>query len=310
MEPYIAAAVQWSPEVLNPQQGAEKAAAGIAEATSQGAKLVVFPENWLQGYPYWSGLAPSTPEYHAFRQLSHEASIAVDDPMLEPVYAAAATHNCTVVLGLQEKEGGTLFCTQLYIGPDGKMLGKHRKLIPTQAERLVWGRGDGSDIDVYDTPIGRLGGLNCFEHQMAPARMALSSMNIEVHAAAWPGHAFLNDIIDASTRQLSHENACFVVVAREFMSPDKVPDDFPMSEEASAHWQGHGGSAIIAPGGDYITAPVFDKECIVTGEIDLSRIAVNKWFFDGTGHYSRPDVFQLRWDKSRKPAVEIVNGHE
>jgi nitrilase len=306
MSKSVVAAVQWAPEVLNPASGAEKAAAAIAEAAGKGASLVVFPECWLQGYPYWSGLAPSSPEYQAFRQLSFESSIAVDDPLLEPIYQAAATHQCTVVLGLQEKEGGTVFCTLLYIGPDGRSMGKHRKLIPTQAERLVWGRGDGSDLDVYDTPVGRLGGLNCFEHQMAPARIALSSMNIQVHVAAWPGHAFLDGIIDASTRHLAHENACFVVVAREVMSPERVPGNMPISEGAASHWQGHGGSAIIAPGGSYLAEPVFNEETIVIAEIDLADIAVNKWFFDGTGHYSRPDVFQLRWDKRPKPAVDIL----
>lgn len=302
----IVAAVQWAPEVLNPVAAGEKAAAAVAEAASKGAQLVVFPECWLQGYPYWSGLAPTSPEYQAFRQISFESSITVQDPALEPVYQAAASHQCTVVLGMQEKEGGTLFCTLLYIGPDGKLLGKHRKLIPTQAERLVWGRGDGSDLDAYDTPVGRLSGLNCFEHQMAPARIALSSVNTQIHAAAWPGHAFLNDIIDASSRHLAHENACFVIVAREVMSPERVADNLPLTEEAAGHWQAHGGSAIIAPGGNYLVKPVFDVETIITAEIDLADIAVNKWFFDGTGHYARPDVFQLRWDKSPKPAVDVI----
>ena len=306
MSKSVVAAVQWAPEVLNPTAGGEKAAAAIAEAASKGAELVVFPECWLQGYPYWSGLAPSSSEYQAFRQISFDTSVAVDDPVLDPVYQAAAAHQCTIVLGLHEREGGTLYCTQLYIGPDGKMLGKHRKLIPTQAERLVWGRGDGSDLDVYETPAGRLGGLNCFEHQMAPARIALSDMNIQIHAAAWPGHAFLNGVIDASTRHLAHENACFVIVAREVMSTDRVAETLPMSKESAGHWNGIGGSAIIAPGGQYLVEPVFDKETIVTAEIDLADIAVNKWFFDGTGHYSRPDVFQLRWDKRPKPPVEIV----
>ena len=306
MSKSVVAAVQWAPEVLNPASGAEKAATAIAEAAGKGASLVVFPECWLQGYPYWYGLAPSSPEYQAFRRLSFESSIEVDDPLLAPIYEAASTHQCTVVLGLQEKEGGTLFCTLLYIGPDGRSMGKHRKLIPTQAERLVWGRGDGSDLDVYDTPVGRLGGLNCFEHQMAPARIALSSMNIQVHVAAWPGHAFLDGIIDASTRHLAHENACFVVVAREIMSPERVPANMPISGDAAGHWQGHGGSAIIAPGGQYLVEPVFDEETIVVAEIDLADSSVNKWFFDGTGHYSRPDVFQLRWDKRPKPAVDIL----
>jgi predicted amidohydrolase len=302
----VVAAVQWAPEVLNPAAGAEKAASAVAEAAESGAQLVVFPECWLQGYPYWSGLAPTDPEYQAFRQISFDTAIAVDDPMLEPVYQAAARHQCTVALGLHEKEGGTLYCTLAYIGPDGRLLGKHRKLIPTQAERLVWGRGDGSDLDVYDTPVGRLGGLNCFEHQMAPARIALSGMNIEIHAAAWPGHAFLNDIIDASMRHLAHENACFVVVAREVMSPDRVPKSMPLSEKAAGHWSGRGGSAVIAPGGRYLVGPVYDEETIVLSEIDLADIAVNKWFFDGTGHYARPDVFQLRWDKRPKPPVDVL----
>lgn len=307
MSKSVVAAVQWAPEVLNPTAGGEKAAQAIAEAASKGAELVVFPECWLQGYPYWSGLAPASPEYQAFRQISFETSVAVDDPALDPVYQAAATHQCTVVMGLHEKEGGTLYCTQLYIGPNGKMLGKHRKLIPTQAERLVWGRGDGSDLDVYDTPVGRLGGLNCFEHQMAPARIALSDMNIQIHAAAWPGHTFLNGVIDASTRHLAHENACFVIVAREVMSPDRVPNNMPMSDDAAEHWYGHGGSAIIAPGGEYLIEPVFDEERILTNQIDLADLAVHKWFFDGTGHYSRPDVFQLRWDKRPKPPVDVIS---
>lgn len=306
MSKSVVAAVQWAPEALDPAAGALKAAAAIAEAAGQGAQLVVFPECWLQGYPYWSGLAPTNPEYQAFRQLSFETAINVTDPALDPVYQAAEIHRCTVVLGLHEKEGGTLYCTLLYIGPDGKMLGRQRKLIPTQAERLVWGRGDGSDINVYETPIGRLGGLNCFEHQMAPARIALGSLDIQVHAAAWPGHAFLDGIIDASTRHLAHENACFVVVAREVMSAERLPDSMPVSESGRGHWQAHGGSAIIAPGGQYLIKPVFDKETIVTAEIDLSDIAVHKWFFDGSGHYSRPDVFQLRWDKRPKPAVDML----
>ena len=305
-EPKIVAAVQWTPEVLNPAAGAEKAAAAVTEAASRGARLVVFPECWLQGYPYWSGLAPSSEEYQAFRQLSFEASIGKDSPVLAPVFAAAASEQCSVVIGFQERVGGTLFCTILFIGPDGKSLGTQRKLIPTQAERLVWGRGDGSDMSVYETPVGRLGALNCFEHQMAPARLALCSLDIQVHAALWPGHAFLNPIVDASMRHLAHENACYVVVAREIMSPDHLPEGLPMSVASRGHWQTQGGSAIVAPGGAYLVDPVLDEETIITAEIDLANIAVNKWFFDGAGHYTRPDVFQLHWDRRPKPAVLTV----
>lgn len=306
MAAYIAAAIQWAPEFHKPKKGAQKAIAAIEQASKEGARLVVFPETWLQGYPYWSGLAPSDPEYQKFRQILFENAVSVPGPEIKIVQEAAKKNNCVVVIGLHEKEGGTIFCTLAYIGADGEILGKHRKLMPTQAERLVWGMGDGSDLDVYPTELGRLGGLNCFEHQMAPARYALCDMNIQVHASVWPGHAFIDGVIDASTRQLAHENGCFVIVAREVMSPDSMPAGMPISEQLHGHFTTHGGSAIIAPGGEYIAGPVFDEETIVTAEIDLARIGVSKWFFDGTGHYSRPEIFTLQWDKRVKKPVEVI----
>ena len=299
------AAVQWAPEILSPKLGIEKAVTAVEMASKDGAQLIVFPECWLQGYPYWSGLAPSSEEYQVFRQLNFESAITITDPLLKPIYKAAQTHKCCIVLGLHEKVGGTVYGTLLYISADGEKLGSQRKIMPTQAERLVWGQGDGSDINVYETPVGRVGGLNCFEHQMAPARIALSSLNVEVHAAAWPGHDFLTPIIDASMRHLAHENACFVVVAREFMSEKDIPSRLPVTPSATSHWNTHGGSAIIAPGGKYIVEPIFGKETIVHAEINLSDIAVNKWFIDGVGHYSRPDIFQLKWDRRKKPPVQI-----
>ncbi len=307
MKTNTVAAVQWQPEVLNPKAGAEKAAEAIKQAAAEGAGLVVFPEVWLQGYPYFSGLSPSNPDYQFLLGKFLEAAIAIDDPMLQPVFDAAAACGCNVVLGLNERSGGSVYCTLLYIGTDGKPMGSQRKLMPTQAERLVWAQGDGSDIRVYDTAHGRLGGLNCFEHQMAPARYALCDLGCQVHASAWPGHLFLDGIIDASTRHLSHENGCFVIVAREVMSAAALPSDWPIDDSARAHFNTHGGSAIIAPGGDYLVPPVFDKETIVTAEIDLAMINVIKWFFDGTGHYARPDVFQMTWDKRRKKAVETID---
>lgn len=307
VQPYLAGAVQWAPEVLDPSRGAEKAEAAIEQAAREGVRLLVFPEAWLLGYPYWSGLMPQDPEYQAYRQLLFERAVHIDGPELRRVRKAAAAHGTTVVIGLNERAGGTIHCTLAYIGADGSLLGSHRKLMPTQAERLVWGMGDGSDLAVYETPLGRLGGLNCFEHQMAPARYALCEMGTEVHAACWPGHAFIDGVIDASTRHLAHENGCFVVVARELMSPERVGSSLPRPERSAAHFHTHGGSAIIAPGGDYLVPPVFDVETIVTAEIDLSRIGVIKWFFDGAGHYARPDVFSLRFDRRPKRPVEYVD---
>ena len=307
VQPFIAGAVQWAPEFLDPARGAEKAEAAIELAARDGVRLLVFPEAWLLGYPYWSGVMPSDPEYQAYRQLLFERAVRLDGPEIGRIRKAAAAHGMTVVIGHNERVGSSICCSLAYIGADGSLLGNHRKLMPTQAERLVWAQGDGSDLEVYDTPLGKLGGLNCFEHQMAPARYALCEMGEEIHASAWPGHAFIDGLIDASTRHLAHENGCFVVVAREVMSPERVGEDLPRPERTAEHFRTHGGSAIIAPGGEYLAAPVYDTETIVTAEIDLARIGVVKWFFDGVGHYARPDVFRLRFDRNPKRAVEYVD---
>ena len=307
MDKYVAAAVQWAPVVHDPVRGAAKAADAIAEAAGEGAKLVVFPELWLQGYPYYAGIQMKSPVYQAWRETYVRAAIRLDGPEMHAVQKAAARHRCFVVMSGHEKDGGTLYNSQMFIGDDGGLLGCHRKLIPTQTERMVHGRGDGSDLDVHATSIGRLGGLLCFEHQMAPARYALCSLDCEVHAASWPGFEFLHPMIDASMRQLAFENGCFVVVARDVLSAADIPDDMPGVGDEGEHWTMKGGSAIVSPMGDYLAGPVYDEETIVYAEIDRSGRSLAKWFVDGTGHYARPDVFQLRWDRRPKPAVDVID---
>ena len=280
----------------------ERAVEAVAQAADQGAGLVVFPESWLQGYPYFAGLSVMDPTYQAFRDQLWRCAIAIDDPVLQPLLDAAAQHQCAVSMGLQERLGGSIFNTQLLIGASGEHLQVRRKLVPTTVERTVWARGDGSDLAVSDTPVGKVGGLMCFEHQMAPARYVLCSLGCEVHTSVWPGHAFLDGMIDASTRHLAHENACYVLVAREVMSADRLPDGSPEVGNAAGHFETHGGSAIIAPGGEYIVPPVFDEETILVADL-TGDIGLAKWWMDGTGHYARPDVFQLLWHNQPKPSV-------
>lgn len=304
--PYLAAAVQWTPCVHDPKAGAARAAEAIAEAGKAGAKLVVFPEVWLQGYPYFSGLAGTEPEFQAYLKAYWDAAIV--DPVAElgPVMKAARDQGVTVVISGHERDHATIYATQYFIGNDGSLLGKHRKLMPTLQERLVWGQGDGSDLDVHDTQCGKLGGLLCFEHHMAPARYALNGLGVQVHASIWPGHVFLNGIVDACTRQLAFENGCFVIVAREVMAQGKIMPGMPASGCDPRQYAMNGGSAIIAPDGSYVTQPVFGEETIVYGEIDLDRITRTKVWFDGTGHYARPDVFQLRWDRRAKLPLDVT----
>lgn len=307
MSKFKAAVVQWVPCVHDAQMGAEKACKAIADASSMGARLVVFPELWLQGYPYWAGAPVRDDTFQSFRSALFEAGITMASAPIKTLQQAAKAANCYVVIGAHERDGGSLYNTMIYFGDDGSILGKHRKLMPTTTERLVHGVGDGSDLEAYETSVGRLSGLICYEHQMAPARYALCELKTQMHVSAWPGHAFLDPIVDAATRHLAFENACFVLVAREVMSKDKILDRMPESRGSDDLWETHGGSAIIAPGGRYLAGPVFDEETILTADIDLGDISFIKWWVDGTGHYSRPDVFRLHWDRRPKPPVEFVD---
>ncbi len=301
---YLAAAVQRAPG-LTLEQGVDNAVSAIDEAAREGAQLIVFPETWIPSYPYYHSRAADRQAFAACYRHTFDHSIAIPSPEWHRIADAAHAASAHVVIGVNEREptAGTIFNTLAYIGSNGQLLGKHRKLVPTLSERLIWGYGDGSDLDVYDTDIGRLGGLICYEHQMAPARYALSTLGIQVHASVWPGWDQLHPVIDAATRHLAYENACYVIVAREVMSPNRLPSGTPFGEES--FWHASGGSAIIAPGGKYLVEPVTDTETIIYAEIDVNDTIESKRWVDSAGHYARPDVFQLHWDKRPKPPVVI-----
>ncbi|UCG73898.1 MAG: carbon-nitrogen hydrolase family protein [Chromatiales bacterium] len=304
---FTVAAVQHAPVVHDLDAGLEKAVGLIADAAGQDARLVVFPEVWLQGYPYWASISTRDPAFGQYVGLLSANACEIPGPAIDRLASAARENQINVVISLHERAGGTLYNTQVYLAEDGTLLGAHRKLMPTVTERLVWGMGDGSDLAAYPTSAGKLSGLLCFEHQMAPARYFLAGQGVQVHASAWPGMPLLDAWIDASTRQLALENGCFVIVAREIMSEDRLPEGFPADPTGETErWIGHGGSAIIGPSGQYLVPPVFDEETIIKAEIDLRQIAPAKAFFDTVGHYARPDVFQLVFHGQPKPPVVTV----
>lgn len=299
---YIAAVVQWAPSYANPSLGAERAAEAIRQAADAGASLVVFPEAWLAGYPYFEGLSMHADYMEAWRRFVRGA-VAIDGPEVAVVARSAREHGVEVVLGINESSiTKAVYNTMVFIGSDGTIRGTHRKFMPTITEKLVWTMGDGSDLEAYTTSCGRLGGLLCYENHMSLARFACCTLGVEVHVAMWPGHGFLNSVIDANVRQTATENACFVISAREVMDASLVMDDFPLLD-VPALWEATGGSAIVAPGGEYLAGPVFGAETIITASIDLDRILDAKWWVNADGNYARPDVFQLLWNRTPRPNV-------
>ncbi|MBI4527798.1 MAG: carbon-nitrogen hydrolase family protein [Deltaproteobacteria bacterium] len=295
-EKYVAAVVQASPIFLNRRATTEKACKLIREARKQGARLVVFPEAWIPTFPHWPRALPK-----GERELSQEAwvqlyqeSVEIPGPETDALSEAAREAGCHVVIGVNEKSsepGATLYNTLVFVGDQGQLLGKRRKLLPTYEERCCWGIGGTSDLPVFQTPLGTLGGLICGEHNHPLLRHALAVKGEQVHIAVWPKGSHLDRTADILSRSHAIESQAYVVMASGLLSPDQVPDDFPLKKRTL--WNVNGGSGIIGPDGDYLAGPVYDKETILYAEIDPKKILEEKWKIDTVGHYSRPDVVRL-----------------
>lgn len=312
--PVRAAAVQHAPVFLDRDASVAKAVDLIGEAAGEGAQLVVFGETWLPCYPAWIfGAAgwddPAAKRAHA-RLLAN--SVEVPSDATATLCRAARHHRVHLVMGINELERssrGTLYNSLLFVGPDGEILGVHRKLVPTHAERIVWAAGDGSTLHVFDTALGRLGGLVCWEHWMPLARFAMHSRGEQIHVAAWPDAPELHHL---ASRSYAFEGRCFVVCASTFLTADMVPDDLEAAASAAGVTTGTaapgvllpGGSGIIGPDGSWIAGPAGDEETIVYGDIDLDAIGGEFQALDAAGHYNRPDVFHLTVDTRRRDHVE------
>jgi nitrilase len=303
------AAVQASPMFFDTPAAVEKVCAQTAEAVGQGARLVLFPEAYVGGYPW--GLAFGTAvggrSDAGRRTWERYWRSAVDVPGPETARLGQAAREAAVHLcvGVIERDstysGGTLFCTLLYFGPDGELLGKHRKLKPTAAERLIWGEGDGSTLTVVDTPMGRVGGLICWENYMPLARMAMYGKGVEIYLAPT---ADARGRWQATLQHIALEGRCFVLGCNQYVTRDMYPADLEIAAELEA-WPEtlcRGGSSIYGPLGECLAGPLWDQEGVVAADLDLSAIARSKFDFDVTGHYARPDVFRLEVDEEpRRP---------
>ncbi|HEX9887469.1 MAG TPA: carbon-nitrogen hydrolase family protein [Longimicrobiales bacterium] len=276
-----------------------------------GADLVLFPEAFVGGYPW--GLAFGTavggrsPAGRRAWQRYREGAVEVPGPETARMGEAARGAGVYLCVGVVERDaafgGGTLYCTLLYFGPDGTLLGKHRKLKPTAAERVIWGEGDGSTLTVVDTPIGRVGGLICWENYMPLARMAMYGKGVHVYLAPT---ADARERWQSTLQHIALEGRCFVLGCNQFVTRNMYPDDLEIADELAA-WPEvlcRGGSAVYGPLGECLAGPLWDGEGILTAELDPGERSRGTFDFDAVGHYARPDVFRLEVDERPQPPVE------
>ena len=305
MPPVRVAVVQAGPVLFDTPRTLDKLAALTAEAAGGGAKLVVFPEAFVGGYPKGLGfgarMGSRTPEGREEFRRYFEAAVEVPGPATEAIGATAREHRVHLVVGAVERAGSTLYCTALFFGPDGSLLGKHRKLMPTAMERLVWGQGDGSTLTVLDTPLGKIGAAICWENYMPAMRQAYYAKGINLWCAPTVDE---REIWQASMRHIAYEGRCFVLSACQYLTRADAPENYDCIQgEDPSTVLIRGGSVIAGPLGDILAGPVYDREAVLCADIDLSDILRGKYDLDVTGHYARPDVFRLLVDETARSPV-------
>lgn len=292
-----AAAVQLSP-VLGSREGTiAKVVAAIAEAARQGAELLVFPETVVPYYPYFSFITPAVAMGPAHLRLYEEA-VTVPSAATETVASAAREHGVVVVLGVNERDHGTLYNTQLVFDADGALVLKRRKITPTYHERMVWGQGDGSGLKTVDTAVGRLGALACWEHYNPLARYSLMAQHEQIHCAQFPGSLvgpIFAEQMEVTMRHHALESGCFVVNATGWLSEAQIAQVTPDPTLQKA-MRGGCYTAIIAPDGRHLCAPLRDGEGLIVADLDFALITKRKRMMDSVGHYARPELLSLNLD--------------
>ena len=292
------ACVQAQPVILDLAQTLDKLEALAAEAARAGADLVVFPETFVAVYPSsrwakaFAGRANGGAK-ETFARIA-QSSVAVGRPSEQRLAAAARELGVWLVTGVNEvdpERPGTIYNSLLYHAPDGTLALHHRKLVPTNHERLVWGQGDGRGLHAVETGFGRVGGLICWENYMPLARFALYESGVEIYVASTADDG---DAWQATLIHLARESRAFVISPCHYQVSDAYPEDFPLRAELDgAGTLGRGGSAILAPDGSYLAGPLYDEEGILYAELDPSRLLAERQRFDPAGHYHRPDVLRL-----------------
>ncbi len=294
------AVIQAAPILFDTQKTLQKLATLVAKAAAEKAQLVLFPETFISVYPrglsFGTVVGSRSKEGRDMWLRYWDSAIEVPSQATNRLGEIAKQHHIYLVVGVSErtKVGGTIYCSLLYFNPEGQLIGHHRKLKPTAAERIIWGEGDGSDLQVHETPFGKIGGLICWENYMPLARMALYEQGVEIYLAPT---ADSRDSWIASMRHIACEGRCFVLGANQFVTKAMYPDDLPGIEDLQqqSDIMCGGGSLIVDPLGNILAGPLYDKEGILYAELDLRLIPASKLDFDAVGHYRRADVFSFRW---------------
>jgi nitrilase len=305
MTKFTAAVVQTVTVAGDTAATVRKAVELIGEVGRRGAKVAVFPEAFIGGYPKGADfhiyLGARTPEGRQEYADYHAAAINVPGPETDAIGKAAKEANVFLTIGVIEREGGTLYCTALFFGEEGRLLGKHRKLMPTAAERLCWGFGDGSTLTTVDTPFGRMGSVICWENYMPMLRMAMYSKGIAIYCAPTADD---RDSWASTMQHIALEGRCFVLSACQYLTRAGFPDNMQnkVSNEPE-HVLMRGGSMIVDALGRIVAGPDFSGETILTAELDTDDIPRGTFDFDVVGHYARPDIFKLTVNEQPMPAV-------
>jgi predicted amidohydrolase len=299
------AAVQASPVYLDLDKTLTRLGEWARRAATDGARVIAFGETWVPGYPAWLDSSPDAALWgHAggkalFARLAANA-VEVPGPSTQALGLLARELGVTLVVGVHERSGRTLYNALLTFGPDGSLANHHRKLMPTYSERLVWGQGDGAGLRAVKAGDTRVGGLICWEHWMPLARQAMHDSGETIHVAAWPG---VQEMHQVASRHYAFEGRCFVIAVGSILRLADWPRELPPAEQYAKDPSGlaiKGGSAIIAPNGRYLAGPVYDTEAIVIADCDLDEITREAMTLDVSGHYSRPDVLELRVNAQRQ----------